>query len=114
MTTEREVLTPEQAADYLQLNRETIYRYIRDGKIVASKLGRAYRIPRASLDLLLYSTQTTPGIGLRRYTNEQVEGFIADDQLTPEQQEVIHLLDKVTSKRSIKPIVEERLAHSRT
>ena len=25
----REVMTPEQAAEYLQVNRETIYRYIR-------------------------------------------------------------------------------------
>ncbi|MHB8619030.1 MAG: helix-turn-helix domain-containing protein [Chloroflexota bacterium] len=114
MTGERDVLTPEQAADYLQLNRETIYRYIRAGTLGASKLGRAYRIPRASLDLLLYSTQTTPGVGLRRYTNEQVEGFIADDELTPEQHEVAHRLGKVASKRSTKPITEERLAHTRT
>ncbi|KKK66328.1 hypothetical protein LCGC14_2965220, partial [marine sediment metagenome] len=39
----REVLTPEQAAEYLQVNRETIYRYIRQGKLAASKLGRTYR-----------------------------------------------------------------------
>ncbi len=45
-----EILTPDQAATYLQLNRETIYRYIRQGKIVASQLGRSYRIPkRASI-----------------------------------------------------------------
>ncbi len=43
----RDVLTPEQAADYLQVNRETIYRYIREGKLVASKLGRTYRVPKA-------------------------------------------------------------------
>ena len=45
----REVMTPEQAADYLQVNRETIYRYIREGKLVASKLGRTYRLPKRSL-----------------------------------------------------------------
>ena len=42
----REVMTPEQAADYLQVNRETVYRYIREGKLVASRLGRAYRLPK--------------------------------------------------------------------
>jgi excisionase family DNA binding protein len=42
----RDVMTPEQAADYLQVNRETVYRYIREGRLVASMLGRAYRIPR--------------------------------------------------------------------
>ena len=39
------ILTPEQAADYLQVNRETIYRYIRDGKLAASRLGCGYRVP---------------------------------------------------------------------
>ena len=42
-----EVLTPEQAADYLQVNRETIYRYIRDGKLIASKLGRTLSCTKA-------------------------------------------------------------------
>jgi excisionase family DNA binding protein len=53
-----EVVTPELAAEYLQVNREAIYRYIRGGQLVASKLGRAYRIPRRSLDLLLWSPRT--------------------------------------------------------
>ena len=49
----REIMTPEQVADYLQLNKETVYRYIREGKLVASRLGRSYRIPKANVDLLL-------------------------------------------------------------
>src|SRR5437588_13120586 len=80
----REVMTPEQAADYLQMNRETIYRYIRDGRLVASKLGRAYRIPRNSLDLLLWSTRTRDDITLRNYTGADIEGFIDADRLTGE------------------------------
>lgn len=51
----REILTSEQAADHLQINQETVYRYTREGKLAASKLGRAYRIPRASLDLFLWA-----------------------------------------------------------
>ena len=58
----REVLTPDQAADYLQVNRETIYRYIREGKLVASKLGRTYRVPKRSLELLLWATRTREDI----------------------------------------------------
>jgi excisionase family DNA binding protein len=50
-----DIMTPEQAAEYLQVNRETIYRYIRQGKLMASKLGRSYRIPRRSVELLLWS-----------------------------------------------------------
>ena len=46
-------MTPEQAAEYLQVSRETVYRYIRQGKLVASRLGRSYRVPKRNLDLLL-------------------------------------------------------------
>ena len=80
----RDILTPEQAADYLQVNRETIYRYIRQGKLIASKLGRSYRIARPSLDLLLWSTRTRPDVVLRDYTPEQVAAFVRDDELDEE------------------------------
>lgn len=77
----REVMTPEQAAEYLQVNRETIYRYIREGKLVASKLGRAYRVPRRSLDLLLWATRTREDVTLREYTGDQIAQFLEDDRL---------------------------------
>lgn len=86
----REIFTPEQAAEYLQVNRETIYRYIRDGKLVASKLGRAYRVPKRSLDLLLWATRTREDITLREYTGEEVEGFLAADRLDEEAQAVVN------------------------
>jgi excisionase family DNA binding protein len=75
-------MTPEQAADYLQVNRETIYRYIRQGKLLASRLGRAYRIPRRNLDLLLWSTRTRDDVRLREYSAEEIQQFVADDELT--------------------------------
>lgn len=77
----REIFTPDQAADYLQINRETVYRYIKTGRLVASKLGRSYRIPRRSLDLLLWSTRTQPALPLREFTTEEVVQFIRDDQM---------------------------------
>ncbi len=80
----RDILTPDQAADYLQVNRETVYRYIRQGKLIASKLGRSYRIPKPSVDLLLLNTRTRPDIPLRDYTPEEVAGFVRDDELDAE------------------------------
>jgi excisionase family DNA binding protein len=56
-----EVMTPEQAAAYLQVNRETISRYIRQGKLMAARLGRSYRIPRRSVELLLWSNSVPTG-----------------------------------------------------
>jgi excisionase family DNA binding protein len=83
-----EVLTPEQAADYLQVNRETIYRYIREGKLVASKLGRTYRVPKRSLELLLWATRTREDVTLREYTGEEITGFLTADQLDEETQAI--------------------------
>jgi excisionase family DNA binding protein len=55
----KEIMTAEQVADYLQLNKDTVYRYIREGKLAASKLGRNYRIPRENVDLFLLATSTS-------------------------------------------------------
>jgi excisionase family DNA binding protein len=88
MEQKREIFTPEQAASYLQVNKETIYRYIRQGKLVASKLGRTYRIPKGSIDLLLWATRTREDITLREYTGREVSEFIKADELDEEAQEI--------------------------
>ncbi len=93
----REILTPDQAADYLQVDRETVYRYIRSGKLDASKLGRSYRIPRRSIELLLLATRTRPYIKLREYSNEQIVQFLEDDVLEGEALEVARNFDQATN-----------------
>jgi excisionase family DNA binding protein len=50
---DREVLTVEQAAEYLQIHKVTIYKYIRAGVLPAAKLGKVYRIYRRDLEALL-------------------------------------------------------------
>src|SRR6266508_4035935 len=92
----REILTPDQAADYLQVDRETIYRYIRAGKLDASKLGRSYRIPRRSIELLLLATRTRPYIQLRDYTQQQIEQFRQDDALEGDALKAARRFDQAT------------------
>jgi excisionase family DNA binding protein len=55
----QEIMTPEQVANYLQLSKDTVYRYIREGKLVAFKLGRNYRIPKEHVDLFLLASSTS-------------------------------------------------------
>jgi excisionase family DNA binding protein len=88
MVLKRDIFTPEQAAEYLQLDRETVYRYIRQGKLVASKLGRTYRIPRSSIDLLLWATRTRDDVSLREYTGNEIAEFIKGDQLDQEARKI--------------------------
>ena len=88
MEQKQEILTPKQAADYLQVDKETIYRYIRKGKLIASKLGRTYRIPKGSIDLLLWATRTREDITLREYTEREVAEFMSADELDEEAKEI--------------------------
>lgn len=80
----KEIMTPEQVADYLQLNPTTIYRYIREGKLIASKIGRQYRVPKNSVDLLLITNIVPKGLKLRSYSREQINEFIKEDRLDEE------------------------------
>ena len=85
----RDVLTLKQAADYLQVTRETVSRYIRQGKLLASRVGRSYRVPRRNLDLLLWASRTRQDIALRDYTNEEISAFLRADQLDDEAQAIV-------------------------
>lgn len=100
METLRDIMTPEQAADYLQVNRETIYRYIRQGKLAASRLGRSYRIPRRSLEALLWATRNRPDLTLREYSQAEVAEFLRADELDAEAQAVAQRFESVTHPRA--------------
>src|SRR5688500_7267160 len=84
----REIFTPEQAAEYLQVDNETIYRYIRQGKLIASKLRRKYLMPKRSIDPLLWASRSRDDITLREYTGAEIAEFIRDDKLDEEAREI--------------------------
>ena len=44
--------TVDEAAERLKLHPKTVLRYIREGRLKATRVGKAYRIPRADLDAL--------------------------------------------------------------
>jgi excisionase family DNA binding protein len=58
----REIMTPEQVADFLQVDKETVYRLIRRRQLAATKIGRTYRIPRQDLDIFLIANSTRPEV----------------------------------------------------
>jgi excisionase family DNA binding protein len=63
----RDVMTPEQVADYLQLDKETIYRLIRRKQLAATRIGRTYRIPREDLDAFMMAHSTRPEVRKARF-----------------------------------------------
>ena len=58
MDKNRRFLTPSEVAKELQLNLLTIYKYIRNKKILAIKFGRKYRIAKEDLDNFIKSNET--------------------------------------------------------
>jgi len=84
MALTRDILTPQEVADYLQLTQDTVYRYIREGKLVASKLGRHYRIPKESVELLLLLTSTAGGAQMRTFSRQEVAEWIEEDRIDQE------------------------------
>lgn len=58
-TQEREILTVDQAAAYLQIHKVRVYKYIRSGVLPAAKLGKVYRIYRRDIEALLATLMST-------------------------------------------------------
>src|SRR3990172_10180588 len=54
----KELMTPEQVAEYLQLNKDTVYRLIRDRRLAAARIGRNYRVPKEELEAFLVANST--------------------------------------------------------
>ena len=80
----REVLTPEEVADYLQLTKDTIYRLIREHRLAATRIGRSYRIPKEDLDTFILVNSTRPIVRQRLFErvleigdrNQEVNGDV--------------------------------------
>lgn len=92
------LLTPSQAAAFLGVSRSTIYRYIRDDKLVPARRGRQFLITRGQLEWLK-SPASRSGIVLREYTDEQIAQFLRDDVLTPEQEAIMERIRRLDIRR---------------
>jgi len=84
MSLTKDVLTSQEVAEYLQLAPDTVYRYIRQGKLVACKLGRQYRIPKENVQLFLLVTSTGGEGQLRTFSNRQIEEWLEEDHIDQE------------------------------
>ncbi|HEX5417317.1 MAG TPA: helix-turn-helix domain-containing protein [Chloroflexota bacterium] len=101
----REIMTPEQVAEYLQLNTDTVYRLIRQNKLAASQIGRTYRIPKEDVEAFLLAHSNRPQV--RQAVFERVmsigtqnPGLSSDDLL----EELEHLdQERKAERRRTKP-----------
>ena len=54
-----EFLTIEEVARILRVHKHTVYDYIKQGKLVATKIGKFYRVERSDLERFIKENQTT-------------------------------------------------------
>lgn len=61
------LVTVEQAAEELKLHPKTVLRHIREGRLEAKRIGKAYRIDRAKLDAFAGTAggRARPALGVR-------------------------------------------------
>ena len=60
---DHELLTPEEAAPYLRVNPQTVYRLLRGRRCPGVKVGRQWRIRKADLEARLGGQTTLAGTG---------------------------------------------------
>ena len=83
----KKYMTIEEVAAYLQLSRETLYKYVQRGVVPAIKIGRHWRFDAAALDAFITSqTRVRPQVGetaaspvLSSRPKKQLRVLIVDD-----------------------------------
>ena len=55
----KEILDLKQVAEYLGLNKRTVYNLVRKGEIKGTKIGRQWRVKKDSLDDLFRNPKKT-------------------------------------------------------
>lgn len=75
------IVTVEQAAEQLRLHPKTVLRYIHEGRLAATRVGKSYRIPRAALDAFagLAAGEAQPGEYARSTCITDIPGLTVED-----------------------------------
>jgi excisionase family DNA binding protein len=59
------LVTVDEAAEQLSMHPKTVLRYIRDGRLQATRIGKSYRITEAALSALARGANETAGVTMR-------------------------------------------------
>ena len=84
---EYDILTPDQVAEYLQVQPRTVLEWLRTAQLPGMKIGRLWRVRREALEgfLRLRSiTSNTPGLSakpLRDYDRDEIAEMLAADRI---------------------------------
>lgn len=97
-----EILTSEQVAQILQIHPFTVLKFIKQGKLKASKLGRVYRIRKSDVEKFLdnqieqqsakESSKATKNTSTKEKLEKKIDSDLAEvEEIKKEEQKVIDL-----------------------
>jgi len=98
-----QVLTTQEAAEYLKINPQVFEKYLRQGRVPAKKVGRQWRISKLALDLWLAPSlaQVLPQLS----TWQQI--FFLGDQIGQQtslsDEQVLETVQRLRQKRGFNP-----------
>lgn len=94
----------EQIAQMLGIHPKTIQRYIREGKLAGSKIGKSWRISGHDLDRFAARTTLAPGeFEAANEARERVNASSVVDILVNNKDEAIRIINTLTAVMNMKP-----------
>jgi len=81
--------TIEQASELLNLHVKTVRRYVRDGRLKAKRIGKAYRIARTDLEDFGGGSTVDPVAPMRRMRHVIASSIIDVDVISPRESDRI-------------------------
>jgi len=97
----REYYTVEQIAEMLTIHPKTVQRYIREGRLRATKIGKSWRV--TGHDLSLFVEHNPEEASTAEQPDMQVTASSVIDIIVPGKNEAIRIMNTLTAALNAKP-----------
>lgn len=97
---EQKFYTPDEIADLLQMHPKTIRRYIREGKIKATKIGKGWRVSGHDLSVFTEGMTQVPAASDEQAVSAKVSAVV--DIAMQDAQDVMRIINFVTSAQQVR------------
>ena len=81
--------TLEEVAPVLGVTKQTLFNYIRAGKLPAKKIGRVWKVTGEMLKQFIEEADSTPRKYNRKNATQKTEYVVMDGDLSPEEREAV-------------------------
>lgn len=98
----KDYYTVEQISDMLDIHTKTIQRYIREGKLRATKIGKSWRINGHDLSVFVENNKNSQPSSERRAAQDVIASLVIDI-VTDGKEDAIRIMNTLTAVQNSKP-----------